>query len=350
MKEFLSYYKTKINPMKRAVFITVCIITTVMQHLCAQTDPHFTQNYTYPIYINPAMVGQSDGSYRASAIYRSQWSAMGNPYRTTGLSADASTSNNLSLGVNILNQSAGDAGYNYFNAYASIAYTGITFGKNGNQHVIFAMQAGILNRHVDQTRFKWGEQWNPITGYNASNASSESFNKTSATTLDMGTGALYYDGSTDKKCNIFGGVSFYHINKPSDPIVSTQSTELNTIPVRYTIHGGTSIRLAEGTSIVPHILYNQQGNAKELILGIYGQKMVNEETTIMAGGYYRNKDAVAPFIGVDYKNFLVGLSYDINTSKLGAMTRSVNSFELTFSYIMRKENKGIIDFLHCPRL
>jgi len=350
MKEFLSYYKTKINPMKRAVFITVCIITTVMQHLSAQTDPHFTQNYTYPIYINPAMVGQSDGSYRASAIYRSQWSAMGNPYRTTGLSADASTSNNLSLGVNILNQSAGDAGYNYFNAYASIAYTGITFGKNGDHHVIFAMQAGILNRHVDQTRFKWGEQWNPITGYNASNASSESFNKTSATTLDMGTGALYYGGSIDKKCNIFGGVSFYHINKPSDPIVSTQSTELNTIPMRYTIHGGTSIRLVEGTSIVPHILYNQQGNAKELILGIYGQKMVNEETTIMAGGYYRNKDAVAPFIGVDYKNFLVGLSYDINTSKLGAMTRSVNSFELTFSYIMRKENKGIIDFLHCPRL
>lgn len=336
--------------MKRTLFFVVCSMLFIIQQPAAQTDPHFTQNYTYPMYINPAMVGQSDGDYRISAIYRSQWSAIGNPYRTTGLSADASTNNNLALGVNILNQSAGDGGFNYFNAYASVAYTGIRFGKNENHHIIFAMQAGVLNRRVDQTKFKWGEQWNPITGYNASNATTESFSKTSATSLDIGTGVLYYDASADKKYNIFGGASFYHINKPADPIVSTQSTELNTIPLRYTLNGGVSVNLTEGTNIIPNILYNRQGNAKELILGLYAQKMVNEETTIMAGGYYRYKDAIAPYIGVDYKNFLVGVSYDVNTSKLGAMTRNVNSFELTFSYIMRKETRGLVDFIRCPRL
>jgi type IX secretion system PorP/SprF family membrane protein len=350
MKQILSYNKTKSNPMKRTVFITVCIMFTILQQSFAQTDPHFTQNYTYPMYINPAMAGQSDGDYRASAVYRSQWSAMGHAYRTTGLSADAATNNNLALGVNLLNQSAGDGGFNYFNAYASIAYTGVKFGKDAGHHIIFAMQAGLLNRHVNQSKFKWGEQWNPITGYNSGNAITESFDKTSATALDMGTGALYYDASPEKKYNIFAGVSFYHINKPSDPIVSSQSTELNTIPLRYTIHGGTSINITEGTNIVPHMLYNQQGNAREFMLGIYGQKMVNEETTIMAGGYYRFKDAIAPYVGVDYKNFLVGLSYDVNTSKLGAMTRNVNSFELSFSYIMRKDTKAFADFIHCPRL
>jgi type IX secretion system PorP/SprF family membrane protein len=350
MKQILSYHKTKINPMKRPVFITVCLVFVVIHQLHAQTDPHFTQNYTYPMYINPAMVGQSDGDYRASAIYRSQWGAMGHPYRTTGISADASTTSNLALGVNLLNQSAGDGGFNYFNAYASIAYTGVKFGKNENHHVVFAMQAGVLNRHVNQNKFKWGEQWNPITGYNASNASSESFNKTSATTLDMGTGALYYDASPGKKYNIFGGLSFYHINKPSDPIVSAESTDLNTIPMRFTIHGGASINLMEGTNIVPHILYNQQGNAKEFMLGVYGQKLVNEETTIMAGGYYRFKDAIAPYLGVDYKNFLVGVSYDINTSRLGATTKNANAFEISFSYVLRKETKSTVDFIHCPRL
>ena len=336
--------------MKRPLFIAVCTALTMVQQLAAQTDPHFTQNYTYPMYINPAMVGQSDGDYRVSAIYRSQWGAMNNAYRTTGLSADASTVNNLAVGVNIFNQSAGDGGFNYFNAYASIAYTGIALGPNQNQHIIFAMQAGVLNRHVDQSKFKWGEQWNPITGYNAGNPGSESFNKTSATSLDMGTGALYYDATPDKKYNVFGGLSFYHINKPSDPIVSTEGTDLNTIPMRYTVHGGVSINLAEGTSFVPHVLYNQQGNAKEFMLGAYGQKVVNEETTIMGGAYYRFKDAIAPYIGVDHKNFLVGLSYDVNTSKLGAMTRNVNTFELSFSYIMRKQTQGLVDFIHCPRL
>jgi type IX secretion system PorP/SprF family membrane protein len=133
MKRFISYYKTKIHPMKRTVFITVCMTLAIMQQLFAQTDPHFTQNYTYPMYINPAMVGQSDGDYRASAIYRSQWGAMGHPYRTTGLSADAATNNNLAVGVNLLNQSAGDGGFNYFNAYASIAYTGVKFVEPDNR-------------------------------------------------------------------------------------------------------------------------------------------------------------------------------------------------------------------------
>lgn len=336
--------------MKLPVILTVCLMMAIMQKPAAQTDPHFTQNYTYPMYINPAMVGQSNGDYRASAIYRSQWGTVGSPYRTTGLSFDASTNNNLALGVNLMNQAAGDGGFNYFNLYASIAYTGVKFGKNENHHVIFAMQAGLLNRHVNQSKFKWGEQWNPITGYNASNPITEDFAKSSATTLDMGTGALYYDASPEKKYNIFGGISFYHINRPSDPIISSQSTELNTIPMRYTIHGGASINLMQGMNIVPHILYNQQGNARETMLGVYVQKTVNEETDIMAGAYYRYKDAIAPFVGVDYKNFLVGISYDANTSKLGAMTRNVNSFELSFSYIMRKEVKSTFDFIHCPRL
>lgn len=336
--------------MKRPVFFTVCLFFAVLQQLAAQTDPHFTQNYTYPMYINPAMVGQSDGDYRVSAVYRSQWGAIGNPYRTTGISADASSSNNLALGVNVLNQAAGDGGFNYFNAYASIAYTGVKFGKNENQHVIFAMEAGVLNRHVNESKFKWGEQWNPVTGYNASNPTTESFAKSSATTLDMGTGLLYYDATPDKKYNLFGGISFFHINKPADPIVSTQSTELNTIPMRYTIHGGASINLAGDMNLVPHVLYNQQGNAREVMLGVYLQKKVNEETTVMGGGYYRYKDAIAPYIGVDYKSFLVGLSYDVTTSQLGAMTRNVNSFELSFSYIMKKDIKGVVDFIHCPRL
>jgi type IX secretion system PorP/SprF family membrane protein len=207
----------------------------------------------------------------------------------------------------------------------------------------------LLNRHVDQNKFKWDEQWNPITGYNASHSSSESFNKTSATTLDMGAGALYYDATPGKKLNVFGGVSFFHINKPADPIVSTEGAELNTIPMRYTLHGGIRINLAEGSNIIPHVLYNQQGNATELTLGIHGQKVVNEETAITAGCYYRLKDAIAPCVGVDFKNFLIGVSYDVSVVKTGAMARTMNSFELSFSYFMKKKARDNENTVH-PRL
>ncbi len=340
----------KNKKMKLPVYLTACLMVVIIHQSAAQTDPHFTQNYTYPMYINPALTGGSDGDYRVSSVYRSQWGGIGNPYRTTGLSFDTRTNKNIALGVNVMNQAAGDGGFNYFNTYASVAYTGVKFGATSNHRLVFAMQAGIINRRVDQSKFKWGEQWNPITGYNASNPTSESFAATSATTLDMGAGVLYYDASPDKKANAFGGLSFFHINKPKDPIVSKQSVALNTIPLRSTFHGGVSFNLFEGTSIVPHVLYMQQGTAKEFMFGTYVQKNVNEETDIMFGGYYRYKDAIAPFIGVDWRNFIMGLSYDVNTSKLGAVSRNVNSFEFSLSYVKRKGTKSIFDFIRCPRL
>jgi type IX secretion system PorP/SprF family membrane protein len=328
---------------------TVCLIL-VMLKASAQTDPHFTQNYTYPMYVNPALAGSSDGEYRASAIYRSQWGSISDPYRTMGISFDTRTNKNVALGVNLLNQSAGDGGFNYLNTYASFAYTGVKFGKENNHRIVLALQAGIINRRVDESKFKWGEQWNPITGYNAANPITETFAATSATTLDMGAGALYFDATPNKKTNAFGGFSVFHINRPKDPIISTQSTELNTIPLRYVVHGGLSFNLFDRTSIVPHVLYMRQGSASETMFGTYVQLYVNPETDVMIGGYYRFKDAVAPFVGFDWKNFIVGLSYDVNTSKLGAMTRNVNSFELSLSYVKRSGTKSIFDFIRCARL
>lgn len=343
-------YKMKNQSTKRTGWLTACLLLVTAIQSVAQTDPHFTQNYTFPMYINPALTGSSDGEYRVSTIYRSQWGSISNPYRTMGVSFDTRTNNNIALGVNLLNQSAGDGGFNYLSAYGSVAYTGVKFGKENNHRVVFAMQAGVINRRVDQSKFKWGEQWNPITGYNESNAITETFVRTSSTTLDMGAGVLYFDAAPDKKVNAFGGFSVFHINKPKDPIISTQSAELNTIPLRYTFHGGVSFNLFERASFVPHVLYMKQGTASEAMLGAYLQLNVNAETDLMIGGYYRAKDAVAPFVGFDWKNFVVGLSYDANTSKLGSMTRSVNSFELSLTYVKRNGTRSIFDFIRCARL
>ena len=329
---------------------TFCLLMMTLLKTVAQTDPHFTQNYTYPMYVNPALAGSSDGEYRASAIYRSQWGSISDPYRTMETSFDTRTNKNIALGVNLLNQSAGDGGFNYLNTYASVAYTGVKFGRENNQRIVLAIQAGIINRRVDESKFKWGEQWNPITGYNSNNPTSENFAATSSTTLDIGAGMLYYDAGADKKANVFGGFSVYHLNKPKDPIITNQSTELNTIPMRYVVHGGVSFNISDRARIVPHALYMHQGSATEVMLGTYVQLNVNEETDLMAGAYYRFNDAIAPYVGFDYKNFVVGISYDVNASKLGAMQRNVNSFEISFSYIKRSKNKNTVDFIPCPRL
>jgi type IX secretion system PorP/SprF family membrane protein len=339
----------KNSMIKPSVFFTALLLTAAVVKTSAQTDPHFTQNYTYPMYINPAMAGSSDGDYRVASVYRNQWGSITNAYRTVGASFDMRTNRNIAVGVNILNQSAGDGGFNYLNAHASVAYTGVKFGAEQNHRLVLALQAGLISRRVDPTKFKWGDQWNPITGYNQGNQTTETFAQTSASSFDAGAGVLYYDATPDKKTNLFGGLSVFHINRPKDPIVATGNTELNAIPMRYTLHGGLSYNISERTSIVPHVLYMRQGTAYEAMLGTYVQLNVNEETDFMFGGYYRYKDAVAPFVGVDWRNFIVGLSYDLNTSKLGAMTRNVNSFELSLTYIKRSNTRSIFDFIRCAR-
>jgi hypothetical protein len=84
-----------------------------------------------------------DGEYRASAIYRSQWGSVSDPYRTMGISFDTRTNKNIALGGNLLNQSAGDGGFKLFKHVASFAYTGVNSGKENNLRVVLALQAAL---------------------------------------------------------------------------------------------------------------------------------------------------------------------------------------------------------------
>ena len=325
--------------------------SALTQTIKAQVDPHFTQYYIYPLYINPAMTGGSDGDYRASGIFRNQWGSISNPFQTVGASFDTRTEKNIAWGVNLLNQSAGDGGFNFLNAYASAAYTGVQFGKDNNHRIVIAMQAGIINRRIDRTKFKTGEQWNPITGYNSNWATGEEgLVANQSTVLDIGTGILYFDASPDKKANVFAGASVFHINRPKDAFISNRDVALEAIPIRYVAHGGVSFNLTNKARVVPNLMYMGQGTAREIILGTYGQLNVNPQTDLLVGAYYRINDAFAPFVGVDWNDFIVGVSYDINASKLNNWNRNVNAFELSLTYRKKRPGQAVYEYIRCPRL
>ncbi len=67
--------------------ILIFLSLTALQQVKAQ-DPHYTQYYVYPSWLNPALTGVFDGSTRVSAIYRNQWGNISTPYNTPGVSAD----------------------------------------------------------------------------------------------------------------------------------------------------------------------------------------------------------------------------------------------------------------------
>ncbi|MFT3934722.1 MAG: PorP/SprF family type IX secretion system membrane protein [Chitinophagaceae bacterium] len=315
------------------------------QHASAQVDPHFSQYYIYPMALNPALTGTMDGDYRVSAIWRSQYS---NTLTTRGISADMITEKNTNFGFNLLNQATNDKSYNFTNAYATMSYTGVRFGKQGYHYLALALQCGVLNRRFDVSKLQFGSQWASGLGYDPSMSSGETFTKPSMYAFDAGVGAAYFDATPGKKVNLYGGVSAFHITRPKNTFLSAGSED-QVLPVRYSVHGGARITVSDSLTLVPNVLYVKQGQAEEKMIGTYAQLYVSETVDVMVGGNWRMQDAIVPFAGFYYKGFTLGVSYDVNASKMSAASNRSNSFELSLSFVGKSKKEMKTRPFYCPR-
>jgi len=329
--------------MKKIIFIVLLGASTLAK---AQIDPHFSQYYMHPLWLNPALTGAINGDYRVAAIDRNQWSNITSAFSTQGLTGDIVTNKNINFGLSLMQETAGNAGYKYFNGLGSISYSGIKFGKEGLKVISFGMNAGIVSRHFDLSKLQGGDQFQSYFGYNSLLALNEATFKPTSTDLDLGAGVAYYDGDPDKQVNFFGGFSAAHLNQPKDEFFSTSST-LNKVPVRYTLHGGARVLLSDRSSIVPNAVIMQEGGTKEVMIGGYWQTTVIDDVDVMAGANYRVNDAFYPYLGLNFSNLIVGLSYDINASQLGQGAKGASSYEFSLMYPNKKgKDKG---YFKCPR-
>ncbi len=333
--------------MKCKFLILFMLSTLSLSITRAQVDPHFSQYYVYPSWLNPALTGAFDGDYRVSGIYRNQWNSIGAPFSTPGVSFEITTEKNINFGGSILNQTAGNGGYNYLTGYASAAYTGVKFGVNGNQRFVFALQAGVINRRFNPSKFTLGDQWNPVTGFNP-NPSSDLPTKNKSMVFDAGAGVLYYDANPNQKANVYLGFSASHLNQPEDAFAGGSTKEK--LPMRFTAHGGVKININDMWSFTPNLLYLRQGTASEKMVGGYAKVKVMPSTDFLFGANYRFDDAISPYVGFNHNNMVIGASYDINTSDLGKMVRGTSSFEISISFIGRKSVKIPEEHFVCPRL
>jgi len=312
-------------------------------HATAQIDPHFSQYYAHPLWLNPALTGVTDGAYRVSLNAKQQWGSVSNSFLTGGASFDVAPVKNLAFGAMLLNQNSGDISYNHLSALVSGAYR-VHFGRIGLNILNFGLQAGILNKSFDPSKVTLGSQYNPVTGYDPGLGINESFSSSNTLVPDVNAGFMYFDGNPDQKVNVFGGAMAGHLTRPVDRFLGNSVR----MPIRYAAHGGARVKLSEAIDITPNALYMKQGNAREIAAGAYAQLMVNQETDLMFGTNYRIDDAAIAFFGLHIRNMVFGLSYDFNTSGLNRATRSQGGLELSVSFTGRK---GIIGpNFFCPRL
>jgi type IX secretion system PorP/SprF family membrane protein len=340
----------KVQNMKKLIARTTLVVIgtfCLLSKSNAQVDPHFSQYYVYPAWVNPALTGIFDGSYRVSGIYRNQWGNVSSPFSTPGVSFDFAGNKSLNYGGSLLTQKAGSGGYTYSTAYANAAYTGLKFGKLGFQRLVFGMQAGMVQRKFNISKLTFGDQWNPVTGFNSTTPTAEVLRNPNNISFDMGAGLLYFDAEPGKKQNLYVGYAVSHLTRPDDKFGAYGTAKM---PMRHTIHAGMRINLNEQFSITPNILYLKQGTASEKMLGAYGKYKMNETNDFMFGANVRLKDAISSFVGFTFNNMLVSAAYDINTSDLGKLVKGTNSFEISLTIIGRKSTKTPeVEFI-CPRL
>lgn len=315
-------------------------------------DPHFSQFFASPLTLNPALTGKFDGTLRASGNYRNQLPTFNNVYITSTLSVDFSILNKVlpetdtwGVGVIALTDKAG-AGVltsNYIGI--STAYHK-ALNENGYSQIGIGFQGMYGQKRINYSKLYFQDQLTPF-GFDLSVPSADIANIIipNINYLDVNAGIIYTLSTTDKN-NFYLGASMYHINRPKE---SFKGGNFNVNP-RTTISAGGYFPVSENLTLHTSGIYQVQGKTTETMLGgAIAASLNNDErnpTNVYGGLWMRVKDAIIPYIGLEFAGMRIGASYDVNTSSLKSGSQSRGGMELSLIYIKKPaDGKN----LPCPK-
>jgi type IX secretion system PorP/SprF family membrane protein len=326
------------------------LLLCIHQQILAQ-DIHYSQFNASPKNLTPAQTGLFDGDWRFVGNYRSQWSAIPVPYKTFSLAADTRLKTKLkndvpAAGLVINTDQAGDSKFTTLQVLASGAYIK-KLTTDSTHFLSLAIQPGFTTKSFNINALTFDNQYNGDV-YDKSLNSGENFSKTRNTYFELGGGLAYLWRKTARQ-QVNVGISALHLNRPKQSFFGNDGIKLD---VKTCISGLAEFPVAEKIDVIPTFLYQSQGKFKETVVGAFGKyylKPVNGITTAVSlGAFYRMKDAFIVVANMDYRNFNVGISYDVNTSKLTAATNQRGGFELSVIYIFKKVPPFIAKTRVCP--
>jgi type IX secretion system PorP/SprF family membrane protein len=329
--------------------LTVCVALISVSN--AQ-DPNFSQFFASPMTLNPALTGKFDGVYRFSANYRNQWPSINNAYKTMTASLDMSVlksripeTDQFGIGIMGYSDKAGDGVLNSTYYALSLAYhKGLD--ENGYHQIGAGFQGTYMNRRLDLNKVTFEDQ---LTPFGFTGVTSESFasSQVNLNYFDLNAG-VFYNGSTNGYNNFYLGASMYHINRPKETFQKGDFL----LSARTTIQAGGRIPVGAYNSL--HFAANHSMQAKAqntMIGGAYAMNINNDEsnpTNVYFGTWYRFNDAIIPYIGLEFGEWHLGASYDVNTSSLKPASNSRGGIEISLIYIKRYVDPNMKK-LNCPK-
>ena len=284
--------------MKKLLVITALLVSTTS----FGQDPTFTQFYSNPIYLNPALAGSYNCS-RFASNYRNEWPSLSSNYVTYSVAWD-SYFNNISGGLGVLATHDQQGSGTIKTSMLGLIYSyHLPLGRKWKFQV--GVRAAWYQKSLDWDKLTFGDMIDPRRGFiystgDVPRGGTRGF-------FDASGGFVFFNK------NFFAGAAFHHANTPNESMIIGDSK----LPMRTTVHMGAEIKIggrskySTKTSIMPNIIWQNQRGFQELNIGTYVKYGV-----LTGGVWYRNRDAFIITLGINTGRFRLGYSYDVTVSKL----------------------------------
>lgn len=297
-------------------------------------DLHFSQFMNSPLTTNPANTGFiPDGDYRVGVNFRNQWSSvMAIPYKTISAFGDVQVMRNqfengwLGAGGYILRDVAGSGNLTSTKVYGSLAYHQLI---DAGSLVSAGFNIGWVNKQINVLNLKFPDQFDGKF-FDSKLPSSVVLAKNNINYLDIQLGLNYAYFPTDK-IYLNAGYSAQHVNKPRESFFNQSAGIDNRLAIRHTGFLNGSFLVNRQWLINPNIYYTTQAKSFELVGGIntHYDLTGDGEYQMIAGLYYRLKDAFIPMIGLQWTDIKATFTYDATMSTLKNFNNGRGAFEFS---------------------
>jgi type IX secretion system PorP/SprF family membrane protein len=339
--------------MKYAVFMTLVFTALFVESKVYGQSAVFSQYYASALYLNPALAGLEKDTY-LGMNYRWQWNNLSLPFTTFQFSfiqpitqPGAHKKHIGGIGLSFLNDVAG-ANKEFVTQGISVAGAyNYHLNRHGNNIIATAFQLGASQQRINYDGLRWSSQYSSFSGFDKALPGEASLTNNQVFQPILNAGVVWY--YTNKQRNLsFYSTSIYNGFSVSN-ILPANGFYLNSksnASLLYKLHGGFTTTWSRNIDFSPNYLFQVQDENFQVNLGMYvGYSITHPRgstktgsTKILAGVWYRLRDAVIVSTGLSNAVWNVGFSYDSNIFSLSKTFGYGSSYEVSLAYKILNKN------------
>ena len=339
--------------MKINLRISVIVFSLIFARSVKAQDPSFSQFFSSPLNINPALTANINADWRLISNFRDQWIGPASPYVTGTISYDSKVFQNKIPNVQTEGNIMGVGGMLMVDhtmggvvksTYASLnlSYSiKISETEYYSERIGLGFGAIYGSKNIDFNRLTFEEQFTGF-GFNKNLPSGETALSNMKPYFSSSAGIVYSAKTLNSNFDL--GVAGFHLNKPRQTFLADKNQIL---AIRKVAHANFETVINDKAVFNTNAIYQFQKEANYFSVGAaVGYYVDNSrESMITAGLWYWSKNALIPYVSLTHKDFQFGISYDITTSKLNDAARKPKSWEVSIILRGVKKPTGVIP---CP--